>query len=196
MKDKTAAAGITRRLGLDHNPLRRGTDRLQACIMAGLLAAFLAGAPLIALAVGGWMHAAGLREQRSQRSWHQVPAVLLQSTPRQAAFRHSSPGTWVRASWAPPGGRARAGTVLAPPGARAGSTVQVWADRSGPVAGTVLTGDEITARAIAAGMLAVACLAIVVAGLARAARWLLDRQRLATWAAEWAATGPQWARDR
>ncbi len=79
---------------------------------------------------------------------------------------------------------------------RAGSTVQVWADRSGPVAGTLLTGEEITARAIAAGMAAVACLAIMVAGLARAVRWLLDRRRLATWAAEWAATGPRWVQDR
>jgi len=191
MKGKTQAAGMARRLGLDRNPLRRRTDRLQACIMAGLLAAFLTGAPLIALAAGGWVHTAGLREQREQRSWHQVPAVLLQTAPR-AAFRHWSPGARVQAWWTPPGGRRQTGTVPAPPGARAGSTVHVWADRSGPVAGTPLTGDEITARAITAATLAVACLAIVMAAVGRAARGLLDRRRLAAWEADWTSTGPHW----
>ena len=95
-------AGLARHLVLDHNPLRRRADRLETCIMAGLLAAFLAGAPLIAVVAGGWAHAAGLRQQRAQRSWHQVPAVLLQAAPRQAAFRHGGPrraSTPVSASW-------------------------------------------------------------------------------------------------
>ncbi len=200
MNDKAPAtarrARIARRLRVDRNPLRRPVDRLQAGIMAGLLAAFLAVAPLAAAAASGWAHAAGLREQHAQRSWHQVPAVLLQAAPPQAAFRHWTPGTWARGRWTPPGGPARAGTVPAPPGARADSRVRVWADRTGPVAGTPLTSDEITARASAAAMLAVACLAIAVAGLARAARWLLDRRRLAAWAADWDSTGPHWTRHR
>src|SRR5579859_7416602 len=78
MNDKAPAtamrAGIARRLRLDRNPLRRPVDRLQTAIMAGLLAAFLAGAPLAAAAASGWVHAAGLREQHAQRSWRQVPA--------------------------------------------------------------------------------------------------------------------------
>jgi hypothetical protein len=72
----------------------------------------------------------------------------------------------------------------------------VWADRSGPVAGTPLTRDVITARAIAAGMLALAFLAIVLLGLARSARWLLDRRRLAAWETAWTSIGPQWTRRR
>ena len=38
-------AGLARHLALEHNPLRRRADRLQTFIMAGLLAAFLAGRP-------------------------------------------------------------------------------------------------------------------------------------------------------
>src|SRR2546429_4454483 len=90
MNDKAPAtarrARIARRLRVDRNPLRRPVDRLQAGIMAGLLAAFLAAAPLAAAAASGWAHAAGLREQHAQRSWHQVPAVLLQAAPPQAAL--------------------------------------------------------------------------------------------------------------
>jgi hypothetical protein len=165
--------------------------------MAGLLAAFLAGAPLAAAAAGSWAHAADLRQQRAQRSWHQVPAVLLQAGPRQTAFRHASSLTvWARARWTPPGGRARVGEIPAPPGSQARSTLLVWADRSGPVGGTPLTGDVITARVIAAGTLALAALAVVLLGLALAARWLLDRRRLAAWEAAWTSTGPQWTRHR
>ncbi len=165
--------------------------------MAGLLAAFLAGAPLIAVAAGSWAHAADLRRQRAQRSWHQVPAVLLQPAPHQAAFRHwSSPTAWVRARWSAPGEHARVGEVPAPPGGRAGTRLLVWADRSGLLAGTPLTGDVITARVIAAGIVAVAGLAVVLLGVARAARWLLDRRRLAAWEAAWISIGPQWTRRR
>lgn len=79
-------AGLVHHLALDHNPLRRHTDRLQTCIMAGLLA----GAPLLTVAAGGWAHAGDLREQRAERSWHHVPAVPLQAAPPLAAFRHWS----------------------------------------------------------------------------------------------------------
>ncbi len=124
-------AGLARRLGLDRNPLRRRSDRLQAALMAGLLAAFLAGAPLLTIAAAGWVHAAGTREQHAQRSWHQVPVVLAQAAPRQATFRHWSPPALVRAWWTPPGGPARSAEVPATPGGRAGNTVRVWAGRSG-----------------------------------------------------------------
>lgn len=109
----------------------RSIDRLQAALMAGLLAAFLAGAPLLTIAATSWVHAAGAREQRAQRSWHQIPVILAQAAPRQATFRHWSPPALVRAWWAPPGGWARSAEVPAPPGGRPGSAVRVWAGRSG-----------------------------------------------------------------
>ena len=165
--------------------------------MAGLLAAFLAGAPLIAVAAGNWAQAAGLRQQRAQRSWHQVPAVLLQAAPHQAAFKQwSAPTAWVRARWSTPAVHARVGELPAPPGGQAGTRLLVWADRSGLLAGTPLTGDVITARVIAAGIVAVSGLAVVLLGVAQAARWLLDRRRLAAWEAAWTSFGPQWTRRR
>ena len=184
-------AGLARHLALDHNPLRRHIDRLETCITAGLLAAFLAGAPLAAVAAGSWAHAAGLSEQRGQRSWHQVPVLLLQAAPRQAAFRHWSPPARVRASWTPPGRRVRIREVWVPAGSRAGSRVPVWTGRSGPVAGVPLTPDEIKARMIAAGILAPAGLAVVMLALVWTLRRLLDRRRLAAWEAAWTSTGPQ-----
>src|SRR5258708_8273845 len=95
-------AGLACHLALDHNPLRRGTDRLEACITAGLLAAFLAGAPLVAIAAASWAHAADLSEPHGQRSWHQIPVMLLHAPPRQAPFRHLSPPAPLRAQRSPP----------------------------------------------------------------------------------------------
>jgi hypothetical protein len=74
--------------------------------MAGLLAASCR-APVVAVAAGNWAQAGNLRQQRAQRSWHQVPTVLLQAAPRQPWLRHTSALTvWVRARWTPPGRRA------------------------------------------------------------------------------------------
>src|SRR5262249_58689421 len=45
---------LSRRLGLDGNPLRRRTDKIAACAAALLLAAFVIGAPLLSVAAAGW----------------------------------------------------------------------------------------------------------------------------------------------
>jgi len=160
--------------------------------MTGLLAVFLAGAPLAAIGVASWVHAVGVREQRAQRSWHQVSVVLLRAAPRQVAFRRWSPPARIRGRWAPPSEQVRAVAVWAPPGSCAGSTERVWAGRSGPVAGVPLTGEVIAAGVIAAGIVAPVCLAVVVLALAQAARWQLNRRRLAAWETAWKSADPHW----
>ena len=91
------------------NPLRRRVDRIEAWITGGLMAMFLAGAPLSWIATGRWVQHGGLREQRAQQSWHQVPAVVLQVGARRCRsfdFRTSwNPASMVLARWTRPGGR-------------------------------------------------------------------------------------------
>ena len=74
--------------------------------------------------------------------------------------------------------------------------MRVWAGRSGPPASGPLTGDELTARVIATGILVPAALAVIMLGLAVAARQLLDRRRLAVWEADWTTVAPRWTRNR
>src|SRR5258708_13935701 len=74
-------AGLARHLALDHNPLRRRADRLQTFIMAGLLAAFLAGAPVVAVPPRRRAHAGNLRQQRAHRARQQAPPALPQAAP-------------------------------------------------------------------------------------------------------------------
>src|SRR5690348_5159614 len=89
---------LARRLGLDRNPLRRRTDKIVAWLGAGLLVAFLAGAPLLALAAARWAGHAAIAEQRAERSWHRDTAVLLRNTPMPATLATTlDGGAWVPA---------------------------------------------------------------------------------------------------
>jgi hypothetical protein len=54
--------------------LRRGSDRAEATVYAVLLAVFLAGAPLAALAAVGWAHHGGQHAGHAQPSGHPLLA--------------------------------------------------------------------------------------------------------------------------
>jgi hypothetical protein len=187
---------LAAKLALDGNPLRRRTDRVEAWIMCGLLAAFLIAAPLAAIAAGHWTDRAGVKEQRAQRSWHQTDAVLLRSAPRDLVLAYGHP--WLSgkalARWHGPGRRVHVGAVTAPLGAAAGATVRIWVNASGAAVGHPLRSEQLLLRVAAVAALVVVALALVVLGLAHAARLLLDRNRLKQWEAGWACVGPQWTR--
>jgi hypothetical protein len=57
---------LSRRLGLDGNPLRRRTDKIAACAAAALLASFLIGAPLSVVAAG-WAARSGAGGRHGDR---------------------------------------------------------------------------------------------------------------------------------
>jgi len=52
----------------------------------------------------------------------------------------------------------------------------------------------VAARETVAAVIAVAALGTVLLCLAWAGRWVIDRRRLAAWAAAWDAVGPKWTR--
>jgi hypothetical protein len=190
-----AGAGrAVRGLWPDRNPLRRTLDRVEAVIVAGLAIAFLAGAPLAAVTAAHVAAAIGARTAQAQRSWHRLPAVLLADVPGSGYGRS---GPVARARWAAPGGRARTGTVSAPPGARAGSTVLVWADASGNMAkAPPLRLAQVNDHAVLAAAAASVVLGYLLACVGLLACGALGRRRLAAWDADWRATEPRWTRRR
>jgi hypothetical protein len=192
---------VTRRrrvgvLSLGSNPLRRGVDRMEAGIFAGLLAAFLIGAPLLAIAAGWWEHgAAAAAEQRAQRSVHLVTAVLLQDVPDIV----EGTGAWdagALARWTAPDGKSRVGLVLDVEGTKAGSKLRIWVDGSGRPTDPPLTRRGVQSRVIAAAALASAGFAVTLLAMAICLRWLLNRRRLAGWGMAWSDIGPRWTRGR
>ena len=189
-----------RRSGLwpDGNPLRRATDRVQAAAIVAALLTFLIGAPLLALAAGHWAGAAALRVERAQQaSWRHVPAVLLANA--GSAFGGGYDGvstTEVKARWTAPDGQVRTGEVQAVPGARAGSTVQVWVDSAGEQTGPPLRHDQATGQAFLAAVTAPLALGAFLLCAASLTIQALDRRRLAAWDADWQTTEPRWSSRR
>jgi hypothetical protein len=186
-------AQLIRRLRPDGNPLRRRADRVEAAVTAGLLAGLLAAVPLAALAAGGWEDAASLHTVRAQQAWRSVPAVLLHNAPQRAhPLSQGTVDPLVPVRWTAPDGTRRAGDVYAPAGARAGTTVTVWAGRGGRLVGEPLRKADVAPRvALAAGTAAMITAAVLLAGWLLARR-ALDRRRLAAWDVGWAETEPQW----
>jgi len=186
---------MTRRLGFDHNPLRRASDMIEAWLLPGAVAAFLILGPLLAGVTGLRVHADNVAAQRAEHSWHEVPAVLLQAAPGPLMSDNGTNSwlVWTPARWTADG-RAHVGSIPAPAGTSAGVTVPVWFDRAGNVR-VPLTAAGARDRIMIAGALALAVLAAFLAGLALLGRRVLDRRRLAGWEAAWLSVGPQWSRQ-
>jgi hypothetical protein len=192
-------ARLARWLGFDRNPLRRGTDRVEAALRLVMILLVVAAVPAAAVVVGRWAdHYAQYRAQAQMAVDHQVTAALLRDAP---AIGTPDPYTsvqtaWVPARWQPPGQSPRTGEVLALVGARKGSTVRTWIDPSGaitdpPLGHRVVVGD-VWLAVMATCLLS--WLLLLAAGVL--ARRGLDRRRLRAWEAEWRASGPLWSGHR
>jgi hypothetical protein len=189
------ARPLGRRLGLDGNPLRRRTDKIATWLMAQFLVVVLIGAPLFAIAAFTWAGRAGAAEQRAERSWREVPAVLLRSVPAPDSFADGVFGySWVPARWTAPTGQVRSGDIPVEAGLAVGRKVLLWVDPAGRPTEAPLTHRAVMARAVTAAAIATAALLIALSCLALIVRWLLDRRRLANWELAWAIVGPQWTK--
>jgi len=176
----------------DRNPLRRRSDRAETLILGLLLAAFLAGAPLMAHAAASWTYATSAREAHAQQAaLHQVPATLLE--PAQPVGLYSAEAN---ARWRAPDGHMMTGQVPVPVGAAAGSTVVVWTNQAGQLTASPLDAGQVASRADLSEVLAVAGLAVALMVVGRLAHWALNRRRLAAWDADWLANGPRWSQRR
>jgi len=192
-------ARLARWLGFDRNPLRRGTDRVEAALRLVMILLAVVAVPLAAVAAGRWAdHYALHRAQAQLAADRQVTAVLLEDSPVTGV---PDPYTnvqtaWVLARWQPPGQPPRTGQVLALAGAHKGSTVRTWINPSGavtdpPVDHRIVVGDvwlAVMATCLMSWVLLLAAGVIV--------HRVLDRRRLRAWEAEWRASGPHWSGHR
>ena len=191
-------ARLARGWRLDRNPLRRACDRAETVALGALLVVFLAAVPFAAQGAGSWAYAVSAREAQAQRATlHQVPATLTQASSQPAFYLGAGPVPFgVGARWRAPDGRVQTGELFVQAGAAAGTTVPVWVDRAGRLAGPPFGRAQLAARAQLAQELTALALGIALA----AAMWLtrrgLDRRRMAAWDADWLATGPRWSSRR
>ena len=197
--DRKPSGSLARRLGFDRNPLRRGTDRIEAALRLVLAIMLVTAVPAAAVLAGQRADHLALNRAHAERAAdHLVTAVLLQRAPVSGIpDPYTSVQTaWVPARWQLPGLPSRTGEVLAIAGAPKGSTVRVWTDASGAITDPPLDHRDITGDVCIA--VVVTCLVswLVLLASSTLARRALDRRRLRAWDAEWRASGPQWSGRR
>ena len=191
----TRAARAVRGFWPDRNPLRRTMDRVEAMVAGGLVVAFLAGAPLTAVAAGHAVYSVGSRTAHAQQAtWRQVSAVLLATAPA-AGFRQDQ--VTVSARWTAPDGTRHTGTVPVPAGTRAGHTVMVWVDAAGRLTSRPpLQLSQVRAQAALATMFTPLAVGFVLLCAGLLVHAVLGRRRLAAWDTDWQVTEPQWTKGR
>ena len=158
-----------------------------------LFVVFLAAAPFVSQACGTSVHTMAERAQRAQRTWRQVPAMLLKPEPGEpvsAGFGEYFPETPAR--WTAPDGKVVTGDVPGKPDAAPGTTVRVWVTREGQLTWPPLQDSQVSGVAQFASVLGVAGLAAALTLAGVLVRRALDKRRMAGWERAWLATGPRW----
>jgi hypothetical protein len=180
----------------DRNPLRRGIDRLETCILVGLFVALAAVTPFAARLAGHASYLSALHARQEQLvSRHQVRAVLTQDAGAISGYTLSA-YVLTPANWTSAGGVARSGEVPAVPGSPKGTAVTVWTDGNGYLDSPPLALSEAGSQADAATIGVVVAAGVVYICGAAATRQLLNRRRMAALDAEWVTTARAWNRQR
>lgn len=185
---------LLRWAGIDRNPLRRGIDRVQAMVWAGLLIVSLAGAPVVTLQVSHAMYVSGLRNAQVQAlNRRQVTALVVRVTSVAGAWRSVQLPARLLVRWMTPGGSVKTAEIPSARSVVAGSSVAVWTDKGGRLAHRPVTRAEVAAGVMHAAVAILAGFALGVVAAGGLVSLLLDRLRFAAWGAEWSAVEPRWS---
>lgn len=182
---------------LDRNPLRRGIDRVETCLLVGLFMALVAVAPFAAQAASHAAYAMALHARQEQvATRHEVSAVLTSAAPSVTGYALNT-SVLTEATWTSVTGVRRSGQVPAESGSPKGTTVTVWTDNStGYLVSPPLTMAEAAGQADAAMVGAIAGIGLLyLAGTGFIVHWV-NRRRMAAWEADWQATAQAWNRQR
>jgi len=193
MATTTKWAKLSRRLGIDGNPLRRRADKIEAWLAPVAIVVFLALCPLVAIGMSAWVHDDNAAAIRAQQSWHPVKATLLEAAPGPAEPDGGANTwtVWTRARWEV-GGLTKTGKVPVPANSPAGSTQTVWLNRAGAVQLPPVLASQVAGLADTATAVSLTALAVLLGGLAFLIRRILDRRRLARWESAWLTVEPRW----
>jgi len=180
------------RLVLGRNELRRSADRIEAAIIACLVAAFLTAA-VTTICFAGHVY-----QSRHTAAARLRPTVATLTQPGPVA---TIPAATAAARWRLPGGTERSGiltTETAPAiyQALTGTSVPVWLDHSGEPEAPPPSPADMFLIALIVGLTMIAGAVVVLTLCYYLCRIVLDRQRLARWESAWATVGPRWTSHR
>lgn len=180
---------------LDRNPLRRPSDRAGTIIGIWLLVAFVAAAPFTARGAAAWTRALAEHARITALSTrYEVTAITLEEAP--PASNTPMNQTWVGAKWTAPDRRQRTGPIQVPASTQKASSERIWVAANGDVVAPPLTMTELAWLADRAAFAAITVLICLFLIAGSAIRYLINRQRMAAWDADWAVTEPRWSHQR
>jgi hypothetical protein len=192
-------ARYARRLGLDHNPLRRRIDRIETFVRLTVLVLLFAAVPAGVFLAGSIADHVFMHQAQAQRaSDHQVKAVLTQDAPMVgAADPYSAVETaWAQARWTAPNGTVHSGGVLVIAGSHKGSKVPLWINAAGATTAAPVNHRDVMAEVAVTSMVTGIAAILLLLGTEAIAVHSLNRRRSGAWDAEWRATGPLWTDHR
>ncbi|WP_410669049.1 hypothetical protein [Amycolatopsis sp. cmx-4-68] len=183
-------ARFRRRLHPGRNPLVRAGDRLEAVLLALVIAGALLALPFAAAFGSDTYAAQTARAEQERTTRHPATAVSLASAASQS---YSTDGagapadqTTVPAAWFDARGARHTGDVLADAGSPAGTRVPVWLDQHGELTTEPLTPSTSAADGVFAAILLWVAITGALAGVYGAARFVLSRLHSAAWDRAWA----------
>jgi hypothetical protein len=198
------AGRIARKVGIDRNPLRRRTDRVEAWITVALMAAVALAGPFLIWHAGevAYRGAVSASERDNARLRFKVNAVLLEDPDGDVSSDNVRSRHVATARWTAPDGTPRTGPVLVP--ASEGASVS---SRSSGSAGKVIvvTTDvhgipmeapapsDPASMAFLGGFAASLGLTASVMCIRLLIRRRLDTLRMARWQTEWRLVEPIWS---
>jgi hypothetical protein len=189
---------IARRLGLDRNPLRRPSDRVETSLTLAVVLVVLTLGPLLVwrVAEAGYRDAVSAADRDRRHRPVEVPAVLLDDAAKYPAGTAEVPGQGpVPARWTAPDGTVCLGSVIPPADARSGSTVPVSVDARGNLVQPPVSPDP-AGFAFSLGFAVATGLLGAGAGVLALARGILNRRRMRDWQRRWLLVERQWSGRR
>lgn len=183
---------LRRYFGLDDNPLRRRSDRLQSWLKLAVCGLFVVGL-VVAGVVGQASYRRGLAtEQRAELSYPvtgRVVSVVTWASDQSGGYVPAS----ARVVWRDAAGRRHTDDVVT--SAYRGEQVRLWIDRVGHPYPTRYSHTWTVLDAVASGLATAMIAAAGLLSLYLVVVLLIDRRRHSTWDREWLVVEPGWRRQ-
>lgn len=190
----SAAAAALRRLGLDDNPLRRHSDRLQTRARLVLGAFFLLGCVVAGLVGRAAYGQEAFAAERDAQTGYQATGRVVSTSTSTADPQTGAAQRVVRVAWRDAEGRGHRQHLVLPMGRKVTSSIGIWVDSRGRASLTRPPESRSVASGIGAAMLFLFTQTLVLWSLYGVVVVVLNRRRDRAWQREWRLVEPDWRR--
>lgn len=182
--------------GLDGNPLRRRTDRLQMWVRLAAIAFAIAGLVVTGLAAGRtYAVDAALQHADASAGYRTTGQVLSAAAPDVSPDGTVLRGM-IRVAWRDRAGQRHVQLLVAPTGWRTpNGAVSLWVDARGRASTSSPQAAQPVTAAAMTGVLGSGLTVTAAVLLYLLAMLPVERRRLAEWQAEWSVVEPGWRRQ-